>query len=64
MDKLRHFAFCICVFFVASEPVQAEVEFSYDKNTFINYWSCLGIYPGASLALEEKVCDEMGTEPN
>jgi len=55
MGKLRHFAFCISVFFVASVPVQAEVEFSYDKNTFINYWSCLGIYPGTTLALEEKV---------
>jgi hypothetical protein len=26
-------------------------EFSYDKNTFINYWSCFGIYPGTSLGV-------------
>jgi hypothetical protein len=55
MDKLRYFTFCVSVVFVASVPAQAEVEFSYDKNTFINYWSCLGIYPGTSLGLGEKV---------
>lgn len=55
MDKLRYFAFCVSVVFVASVPAQAEVEFSYDKNTFINYNNCLGIYPGTSLGLEEKV---------
>ena len=55
MGKLRYFAFCASIFFVASVPAQAEVEFSYDKNTFINYWSCLGIYPGTSLGLGEKV---------
>jgi len=55
MGKLRYFAFCISIVFVASVPAQAEVEFSYDKNTFINYWSCLGIYPGTSLGLGEKV---------
>src|SRR5450759_496267 len=55
MDKLRYFAFCVSIVFVASVPAQAEVEFSYDKNTFINYWSCLGIYPGTSLGLGEKV---------
>lgn len=40
-----------------SAPVVARTggEFSYGKNTFINYWSCLGIYPGTSLWLEEKV---------
>jgi hypothetical protein len=40
-----------------SAPVSALTvgEFSYDKNTFINYHSCLGIYPGTSLGLEEKV---------
>ncbi|MHB9101032.1 MAG: hypothetical protein ACYC2E_05940 [Sulfuricella sp.] len=55
MDKLRYFAFCVNFVFVASVPAQAEVEFSYGKNTFINYWSCLGIYPGTSLGLGEKV---------
>ena len=55
MGKLRYFAFCASIVFVASVPAQAEVEFSYDKNTFINYWSCLGIYPGTSLGLGEKV---------
>lgn len=55
MDKLRYFAFCVSIVFVASVPAQAEVEFSYDKNTFINYWSCLGIYPGTSLGLGETV---------
>jgi len=34
---------------------QTEAEFSYDKNTFIKYNDCLGIYPGTSLALNEKV---------
>jgi hypothetical protein len=55
MDKLRYFAFCVSIIFIASVPAQAEVEFSYDKNTFINYWSCLGIYPGTSLGLGETV---------
>ncbi len=55
MDKLRYFLFCVSIVFVASVPAQAEVGFSYDKNTFINYWSCLGIYPGTSLGLDEKV---------
>jgi len=55
MYKLRYLAFYISVILVASAPAQAEVEFSYDKNTFINYWSCLGIYPGTSLGHEEKV---------
>ena len=55
MDKLRDFAFCVSIVFLASVSAQAEVEFSYDKNTFINYWSCLGIYPGTSLALGETV---------
>ena len=55
MGKLRYFAFCVSVVLVASVPAQAEVEFSYDQNTFINYWSCLGIYPGTSLGIGEKV---------
>lgn len=55
MDKLRYIAFCVSFFFVASMPAQAEVEFSYGENTFINYWSCLGIYPGTSLGIGEKV---------
>ncbi len=55
LDKLRYFAFCVSVVLVASVPAQAEVEFPYDKNTFINYNNCLGIYPGTSLALEKKV---------
>ena len=42
---------------IGSAPVAALTggEFAYDKNTFINYWSCLGVYPGTSLGLEEKV---------
>ena len=55
MDKLRYFTFCVGVVFVTSMSAQAEVEFSYDKNTFINYYNCLGIYPGTSLGLDEKV---------
>lgn len=55
MKKLRYFAFCVSIVLIASVPVQAAVVFSYDKNTFINYWSCLGIYPGASLKPVEKV---------
>lgn len=55
MDKLQYFAFCVSIVFVASMPAQAEVEFSYNKNTFINYWSCLGIYPGTTLGDGEKV---------
>ena len=55
MDKLRLLAFCISMFFVASMPARAAGEFSYDKNTFINYINCLGIYPGTSLGLHEKV---------
>lgn len=39
----------------ASEPTRVVGGFSYEKNTFINYWSCLGVYPGTSLALDEKV---------
>ncbi|MDP1593575.1 MAG: hypothetical protein Q8L80_04935 [Gallionella sp.] len=33
---------------IGSAPVAALAggEFSYDKNSFINYWSCLGVYPG------------------
>ncbi len=55
MDKLRYFAFCVSIVFVVSVPAQAEVEFSYYGNTFINYGSCLGLYPEASLRLDEKV---------
>lgn len=57
MVKLSYFAFCINVILVVFVPAQAqaEVKFSYDKNTFINYWSCLGIYPGTSLVRGEKV---------
>ena len=55
MGKLRFFAFCVSIVCVASAPVRAAGEFSYDKNTFINYWSCLGIYPGTSLGLQENV---------
>ena len=55
MNKRRFFAFCICAVLVAPLLAQAEAEFSYDKNTFIDYHNCLGIYPEASLALNEKV---------
>lgn len=55
MVRLRYFAFCISVVFVASVPAQAEDEFSYGKNTFISYNGCLGVYPGTSLMPGEKV---------
>lgn len=55
MDKLRYFAFCVSVVLVTSMPAQAEVEFSYYGNTFINYDSCFGLYLEASLRLDEKV---------
>lgn len=55
MNKLRYFLFCVSVIFVSSVPAQSEVEFTYYGNTFINYGSCLGIYPEAFLKLEEKV---------
>jgi hypothetical protein len=55
MNKRWFFAFCVSVVLAASVLAQAEAEFSYDKNTFIKYNSCLGIYPGTSLALKEKV---------
>ncbi|HWR77737.1 MAG TPA: hypothetical protein VN283_11075 [Thiobacillus sp.] len=55
MNKRRFSAFCVCVVLAASVLAQAEAEFSYDKNTFINYHNCLGIYPETSLALNEKV---------
>ena len=54
MNKRRFSAFCVCVVLAASVLAQVEAEFSYDKNTFINYHNCLGIYPGTSLALKEK----------
>jgi len=55
MNKRWFSAFCVCVALIASLPAQAEAEFSYDKNTFIKYNDCLGIYPGTSLAPHEKV---------
>ena len=55
MGKLRYFAFSVSIVFIASLSAQAEEDFSYEKNTFINYWSCLGIYPGTSLSPEERV---------
>jgi len=55
MGKLRYFAFYVSVALVAFVPSQAEAEFSYGKNTFINNSNCLGIYPGTSLMLNEKV---------
>ena len=54
MGKLQYFAFCVSIALVASVPAQAEAEFSYYGNTFINYNNCLGIYE-ASLGLDEKV---------
>ncbi len=55
MDKVRLFKFLVSGVFIASMSAQAEVEFSYEKNTFINYYNCLGIYPGTSLGLDERV---------
>lgn len=50
---LKYIVFCVVI--VATTPIHAEGEFSYEKNTFINYWSCLGVYPGTSLELGEWV---------
>lgn len=36
-------------------PAHAQLGFAYEKNTFIDYFSCLGIYPGTSLNRGEKV---------
>lgn len=55
MDGARYFLFCPFAFFAASAPAQAEARFSYAKNTFMVYDDCLGIYPGTSLRLGEKV---------
>jgi hypothetical protein len=55
MDKPRYFIFCLFALFVASASPQAEAQFSYAKNTFIVYNGCLGIYPGTSLRLGERV---------
>ena len=55
MDKVQYFKFCISAIFMISMSVQAEMEFSYEKNTFITYNNCLGMYPGTALGLGEKV---------
>ena len=54
MGKLRYLAFCISFVFVTSVPAQAEDAFSYDRNTFITYNGCVGVYPGTSLVPREK----------
>jgi hypothetical protein len=55
MDN-RVFASCVCVVLVASVPLQAADEFSYNnKNTFMERDNCLGIYPGTSLVPKEKL---------
>lgn len=55
MGKLRYYLFCTSIVLAAFVPAQAEAEFTYDKNTFISYFNCLGIYPGTSLGIDEKV---------
>src|SRR5215204_4362170 len=55
MLKFRHYIFCLSVIFIASMSAHAQFEFSYEKNTFINYFNCLGIYSGTSLDAGEKV---------
>ena len=55
MLKFRYFIFCLSVVFIASMSAHAQFEFSYEKNTFINYFNCLGIYSGTSLNRGEKV---------
>ncbi len=55
MLKLRYFTYCLIVVFIVSMPAQAQFGFSYEKNTFINYFNCLGIYAGTSLSRGEKV---------
>ena len=55
MNKQQYFKFCASLIFLASLSAQAGVDFSYEKNTFINYNNCLGIYPGTSLGLDEKI---------
>lgn len=64
MYKLLNFAFCVSVVFVAAMQARAEVGFSYDKNTFINYNDCLGVYSGTFLGLDEKIwIFSMGQSP-
>lgn len=55
MNKLRCLGFTASIVFIASMPAHADTGFSYEENTFIYYFSCLGIYPGSSLGLREKV---------
>ena len=55
MDKLRLLAFCASISLIAPLPVQAVGEFTYDGNTFIIYYSCVGVYPLTSIRLQEKV---------
>lgn len=57
MGKAQYSKFCVSVVFVAcmSAEAEVEVEFSYEKNTFINYYNCLGIYSGTSLDPDEKI---------
>lgn len=55
MSNRQFLGFCMCIVFIASTQAQTEAEFAYDKNTFIKYKGCLGIYPGTSLELTQKV---------
>lgn len=55
MMRFRHFILCVSVVFIASITSQSQFKFSYEKNTFISYFNCLGIYPGTSLKRNEKV---------
>lgn len=55
LNKLINIAFSVSVFLFFGFPAHAVDIFSYEKNMFINYWSCIGIYSGSTLGLGESV---------
>jgi len=55
LAKLQYSIFCLSLIFIFSVSAHAADGFNYKENTFINYWSCLGIYPGEHLKDGEKV---------
>ncbi|MBS1797832.1 MAG: hypothetical protein JSS81_28685 [Acidobacteria bacterium] len=55
MLKFRYLIFCLSAVLIASAAARAQGGFSYEKNTFIVYFECLGIYPGTSLKSGEKI---------
>lgn len=55
MNNRRSGLHLVCAVLVISAPAQAEVGFSYEKNAFIKFNHCYGVYPGTSLLLKDKV---------